>query len=169
MELWNRYPEARTDSREDMLIKLRLLTEDVAEVPVDILRVAVRNAARICNFMPLTSELFNFIRDEVEARKARCIGGLNADNDEKVRDWNRANAAKGVSIRWTYQRQSFVPGGLGEYRACDDTTGQVITPRFENREYRVNLQDVNAVRASYRAQNIYECTSEGVCRHIKKS
>ena len=157
----------RDEPDQDFQNKLRLLMEDFAHVPPDVLDRAVRGIALTHKFLPPAAELNDAVKQEVANQKAKRLREQGYHEEPKSHAINRANAANGSMMRWSVQMQPFKPGDIGESRGCDDATGRVITPRIVEGEYRVDRCDVRSMRNSYATLNNFGCSDEGICRRIR--
>lgn len=147
-ELALRYPPSSSDDAGAARGRLRLLQEDVSDVPVAILDRACRMLAKTSRFMPTAAEIVEAARKcldddkpHVEKDEATAINttARNLKNYEK-RSW----------LRWTKDGHLITLQHPTERCACAGD-GRLIEPWFNGSHWEVMRADVDAVRSSYRA------------------
>ena len=147
-ELALRYPPSSSEDAGAARGRLRLLQEDVSDVPVAILDRACRTLAKTSRFMPTAAEIVEAARKcldddkpEVEKSEATAINTSERNLENyKHRSW----------LRWTAAGELFTLQHPTEVRACTGT-GRIIEPFFRDGNWEVMRDDVEATRTSYRA------------------
>lgn len=105
-----RYPASRTDAPEDTDLRLELLCEDTAHVPLKWLDAGCRLAARSCQFMPPAAKLIELAREARDA--AKTPGSRTVENQRRLWDANNALRGEGRSVRWQSE-------GIGSWSLYD--------------------------------------------------
>ena len=147
-ELALRFPPSHTDDANAARARLKLLQEDVSDIPAPILERACRMLAKTSRFLPTAAEI-------VEAAR-RCL-----DDDKPEREKGEVKAMNSTArnlhnyqersyLRWTEAGELFTLNHPTEIRACNGD-GRIIEPFFRDGNWEVMREDVKATRASYLA------------------
>ena len=147
-ELALRYPPSSSEDAGAARGRLRLLQEDVSDVPVHILDRACRMLAKTSRFMPTAAEIVEAARkclddDKPQVENVEATAATMADRNLKnyrERSW----------FRWSASGELFTLKHQSEIRACTGT-GRIIEPFFRDGNWEVMRDDIEATRTSYRA------------------
>lgn len=156
------YNQPRDVDEAVLKYRLELLMEDVEHLPEEVLAKVTKAARQTCRYMPNAAEILSLV--PVITKKT---GDDRSVRIEISRQLNREHAAFGNAHRYTEDMEIFVPGGICDRRGCDDATGRVITPVFEDGHWKVAASDVPAMRKSYARSGNFVCTDEGICELAK--
>jgi len=113
-ELGLRFPVAQSSDADSHRARLKLLAEDVADIPVKLLAPACRKLGQRSRFLPTASEIIEAARAEMD-EQPQSFGDRAERNQARLNERNTMLAAQNAPMRW--HADGGGPWELMEYRA----------------------------------------------------
>ncbi len=98
-ELGLRFPASNTEDEFTARSRLRLLMEDVADVPIRLLEPACRKLGQRMQFLPTAAEIRAACREEMDGQPS-TFGDAAARNQARLRERNAMLEAQNAPMRW---------------------------------------------------------------------
>ena len=94
-----RFPVAQSSDADSHRARLKLLAEDVSDIPVKLLEPACRKLGQRSKFLPTASEIIEAARAEMDEQPA-SFGDRAERNQARLRERNEMLAAQNAPMRW---------------------------------------------------------------------
>ena len=94
-----RFPVAQSSDADSHRARLKLLAEDVSDIPVKLLEPACRKLGQRSKFLPTASEIIEAAREEMDEQPA-SFGDRAERNQARLRERNEMLAAQNAPMRW---------------------------------------------------------------------
>jgi hypothetical protein len=127
---------------------LKLLQEDVSDIPAPILERACRGLAKTSRWLPTAAEIVAAARQCLDDDKPERASGEGPAMSYSAR--NMLNRQSQSWLRWTQSGELVTLKSPNEIRACGGD-GRLIEPFFREGNWEVMRDDVEQVRRCYRA------------------